>query len=439
MALARLLCFLLSCIGTSLIAGPLKIDVPAPSVILINADTGAILYEKNAHLLTYPASTTKVATALYALSKKSQVQDLDTLVTVSHDAVAIVPPQIRRAANSKHLPYRLEYGGTSMRIKAGEQLPFRSLIYGLMLVSGNDAANAIAEHVCGSVPQFVEEMNAFLKEIGCLETTFHTPHGLPHPDHKTSAYDLAKMTQVALKNPFFREVVKTARCKKPATNKGPESFMDQHNQLLKPGRHHYPKAIGVKIGWTVSSGFNIVAAAEDENRKLIAVVLNCTDAAKSYKSATALFEAAFSEPRASRTLFTKGYDLFSHVLKDAKTPLEAALIEDLMISYYPSEEPELKAFLHWHQVQLPIVKGALVGEIQIKMPDGKILKTASLYASKEVPATSWYKFTQSFKRAQSLLFAEWKKILIVVCLLNLLVLLYFLRKESSKQDIERAQ
>lgn len=141
-------------------AKPLKVDVAAQSAILINAETGVILYEKESHKPSFPASITKISTALYALEKKGHT--LNEVIRVSPEAMA-------RRRRSDFLPHQLVPDGTHMSLRTGEELPFHALLHGLMLVSGNDAANVIAEHVSGSVPQFVKEMNAFLRANGILE------------------------------------------------------------------------------------------------------------------------------------------------------------------------------------------------------------------------------------------------------------------------------
>ncbi|MBI2743861.1 MAG: D-alanyl-D-alanine carboxypeptidase [Chlamydiales bacterium] len=377
----------------------LKSDISAPYAILMDAETGRVLYAKNAHTPAFPASTTKVATAIYALSKKAQ--DLNKLITVSSDAVGCVAPSVRR---TKHAPYRLEYGGTHMGLKVDEQVPLRDLLYGMMLISGNDAANVIAEYVSGSIPAFISEMNAFLRANGCLQTTYYNPHGLPTNDHKTTAYDLAKMTQVGMRNPLFREIVKTVRYTKPATNKQPETIFVQTNALLRSGAHFYPKAIGVKTGYTQSAGHNIVAAASDENRSLIAVLMTCEDYHQRFKDVTALFEAAFNEKKVSRTVFAKGFDPLTMKVKGASTLLKAALAEDFVLQYYPSEEPNIKASVRWKELSLPIEKGDVVGEIQlIDSEVGKVLKSAPIYASDALNKTFVYQIMECLQECKQIL------------------------------------
>lgn len=413
---------------------PLRVEVSAKGAILINAETGAVLWEKNAYTPMYPSSTTKLFTAAYALEKKGNA--LDETVTVSHDAVHSVAPNVRRAANGQHPPYRLEYGGTHMSLKAGEILPFRVLLYGLMLSSGNDAANAIAQHVSGTVPSFMEEMNQYLKKKGCLNTTLNNPHGLPHDEHKTTAYDMALLAREAMKIPLFREVVKTTHYPRPATNKQPESMLHQHNALVKPGRFYYPKATGIKTGYTISGGYSLVCSAEDPQRKLIAVLLGCEKIEQRYKDAIALFEAGFNEKKVSRTLFSKGFDVFTHPIDGAKAPLQAYLLEDIILKYYSSEEPEFKTKLIWQISALPISLGQKVGEIQVITPKGRVLSSAPVFAVKNVEAT--------FKHQAQLAFAKvkkglWDHVTLVMSMIGITVLastFYYshrpLKKKRSK-------
>ena len=375
----------------------LHVEVSAKSAILVNADTGVPLFEKNAHLPCYPASITKVATALYALEKKSNA--LDEVVTAPLDAIATVSPAVRRNTG-KHPPYRLEFGGTHMGIKAGEELSLRVLFYGLMLPSANDAANVIAQYVSGSIPKFMEEMNSFIREKGCTETMFYSPHGMPHPEHKTTAHDMAIIAREALKYPFFREVVGTVRYSRPETNKQPESLMLQHNALLRPGPFYYPKAIGIKTGYTLAGGYTMVAAAQHNDRRLIVVLLGCETIEQRYRDAVALFEAAFAEPKASRKLFAKGFDNFSLSVKGGKSSLEACLSEDLTLEYYPSEEPQFRTSIRWQLPCLPIASGQRVGEIQVVSAKGEMLKKAPLFAIYSVESTFGHRCGVFFGKIQ---------------------------------------
>ena len=411
-------------------ASPLRVDVSAKGAILMNTETGAVLWEKNGHTPLYPASTTKLITALYALEKKGNA--LDEMVTASHEAVAAVHPHVRRASNGNHPPYRLEFGGTHMGIKTGEMLSLRTLFYGLMLTSGNDAANVIAQYVSGSISSFMEELNRFVREKGCLNTILRTPHGLPDPEHKTTAYDLGILAKEALKYSFFREVVKTTQCIRPQTNKQPQSTLYQHNALVKPGRFYYPKAMGIKTGYTLSGGYTLVAAAEDEQRKLIAVILGCEKIEDRYKDAIALFEAGFNEKKVSRTLFSKGFDLFTYPIEGGKAPLQGYLSQDIVLEYFPSEEPAFKTSVLWQVPPLPIHAGQKIAEMQIFSFENRLLSSAPLFAVRSVEPTLHYQVLCSWRKLKK---GVWNNITWVMAAGGVLVLagtFYYSRVRRAK-------
>jgi D-alanyl-D-alanine carboxypeptidase (penicillin-binding protein 5/6) len=413
---------------SALQAGNLKVEVSAKAAILLNAETGAILYEKNAYLSLYPASITKIATALYALEKKGHA--LSDKVVASSDAVSAVSPQVKRAATSRHPAYRLEFGGSSMGLKVGEEFPLGMLFYGLMLSSGNDAANAIAEYVSGSVGQFVQELNAYIRSKGCTGTTFVAPHGLHHVDHKTTAYDMAILTREALRIPFFRTVVRTVSCPRPASNQQPESTLQQHNALVKPNSpFYYPKAIGVKTGYTAAAGYTLVAAAEDPQRKLIAVLLGCEKLDQRYRDAIALFDAAYNEPRAERTLFSRNFDSFTAQICGGKKMLQAALLEDLVVQYYPSEGEEMLSKVVWEDMVLPIRKDARVGEVRVFSKDGRILARSPLFATNDVHPKISYLARVQCQAFKSFLWAQRSYVLYILgCVLLGSVFLWHRKK-----------
>lgn len=376
------LIFWFLCYIPLLVAG-LDIDVKARSAILMNADTGAILYEKHAHIPSFPASTTKISTALYVLERQV---DLNEIVTVSREALKGRPAN----GSDKLHPYWLDSDGTMMYLKIGEILSLDVLLHGLMLVSGNDAANVLAEKVGGTVPQFMDLVNEYLQSIGCKNTRFVNPHGLPHPDHMTTAYDLAVMTRRALQIPKFRKVVSTLVYTKPKTNKQPQSEIRLTNPLLKPNsRYYYPKAIGVKSGYTKASQCNLVAAAEHEGRTLIAVLLGCENREDRYESSKRLFEAAFNEQKATRRLIGPE-NVFKKEIPGSKSPLKASLAKPLAISFFPSEEPKCKAALHWSFEHLPIRKGQKVGEVHILDDNGSFLQKGDLLALEEVKGSFFF-------------------------------------------------
>ncbi len=377
------LIFFFLCLYLASFAKALNVEVRAPAAILINADTGVVLFEKHAHIPAYPASTTKIATALYVLD---QGMELTQMTTVSREALRAKPTQ----KNREVAPWWHESDGTMMGLKVGERISLEALLHGLMLISGNDAANVIAEMAAGSVPLFMERLNEYLKEIGCKNTQFRNPHGLTDVNHSSTAYDLALITSRALKFPQFRKIVSTLRYEKGETNKQPKGEIKLTNPLLKPAsRHYYAKAIGVKTGYTQAAKNTLVAAAEYEGRTLIAVLLGCETREDRYEDAKRLFDTAFAEVKTTRRLMG-AEQVFAKEILGSRKNVKASLITPLSISFFPSEEPECKAALHWKVEEVPIHKGQKVGEIHILSMDDRLLEKGDLFALEEMKGSLLY-------------------------------------------------
>jgi D-alanyl-D-alanine carboxypeptidase (penicillin-binding protein 5/6) len=409
----------------------LQADVSARAAILMNARTGKVLWEKNAHLPLQPASTTKMITALYAMERKGDA--LDALVLVSPEAVAAVSPAVRRAPGSRHPPYRLEFGGTHMGLQVGEQMTLLSLLEGLLLVSANDAANVIAEFVSSDIEQFMREINLFVRSKGCLHTELHTPHGLPCAAHVTTAHDMALLARAFLEHDTLRRIGGLQQSVRPSTNKQPETPLVQYNGLIKPGRFFYPKAIGIKTGYTVAAGYCLVAAAEDQGRELIAVVLGCDQLAKRYQDAMELFEKAFQEPKLSRTLFAEGFDQFAYFPQGAKSAARARLASDVILEYYPSEEPVVTSELVWDSLALPIAIDTQVGSLYILSEEGTLILAAPLYAKERVESTWQYEvqcFLSSMQRI-CVIHRMWLMMGFGVCIVLCTYFLFSIRKRAT--------
>lgn len=374
------------CYSNSLHSNQLSLDLNAESAILINADTGAILYAKNPDALHYPASLTKIATAFYALTHASD--KLDVMIAADQDSIGTVTEETLRRSNYTLPAYLLIPDGSHIGIKKDEVLSLKDLLYGLMIASGDDAANVIAKYVGGTIPQFMEGLNLFVKQLGCQHTQFYNPHGLHHPKQQTTAYDMALLTREAMKHPIFREIVATVRYKRPKTNKQEASPLVQTNRLLREGPCFYSKAIGVKTGYYSLAGHTFVAAAKEGERTLIAVLLKAPERKDLFLDAKKMFEAAFSQPKIQRTLLRKGAQKFSVKLPGANKRLTTSVAEDLILEYYPAEEQEIKCLLYWNKdLRLPIVKGQKVGELQFQFPNEHIYKKVPLYAQEDLKAT----------------------------------------------------
>lgn len=226
--------------------------VTARAAYLFDADTGLILYAKDADEQLPQASCTKVMTALIAIERLP----LDHVITVGADAHALVRPD-----------------SSFMGLGTGEKLTLEELLYGLILPSGNDAAVAIADGVAGSVPAFVALMNQRAQQLGLTHTHFENPHGLDAAGHYTSAHDLAVLAAVALRNPAFRKIASTRVHNIPATNEHKAYQLASGNDLLGGALSPYPGAIGVKPGYTGPAGFCMAFAAVRHGHLIVGAVL----------------------------------------------------------------------------------------------------------------------------------------------------------------------
>jgi D-alanyl-D-alanine carboxypeptidase (penicillin-binding protein 5/6) len=271
-----------------------------------------------------------------------------------------------------------------MGIKRGEKLSLRELLYGMMVASADDASNVIAYALGnGSITKFMDGLNAYLAGLGCRDTFFNNPHGLYHPKHSTTAYDLALMAREAMKIPLFRTIVGSKRHTRPKTNKQESTLLLQTNRLLRSGEFFYPKAIGIKTGYVSKAGNTLVAAAKEGDRTLIAVLLNVKERKDLFREAAQLFEAAFNQPRVEKCLVNAGPQKYLLDLPNAAKPIKTAIADDVVLVYYPAEEPKIRAFIQWDSIAPPVSQGQKIGELHIK-EGNRLLKRVELLAQEDV-------------------------------------------------------
>lgn len=227
-------------------------ETGAQGAILLEANTGVILYAKNIHEKLYPASTTKLMTCLLAVENCS----LDEIVTFSHDAV-----------------FSIEYGSSNIGIDEGQSMSMEECLYGILVASANEVANAVAEHVAGSQEAFAEMMNEKAAELGCQDTHFVNPHGLFDEDHYTSAYDLALIAQAFFQNELLSKIGNTTSYHFVATADQPDDFVVRNKHQLITGDIAYDGIKGGKTGYTDEARQTLVTCAERNGMKLICVVM----------------------------------------------------------------------------------------------------------------------------------------------------------------------
>lgn len=244
-------------------AQPAEPSVSAVSAVLVNADTGGVVFEKNADEKRAVASTTKIMTALLTLESG----------------------QLDRRFTADSMAIRVE--GTSMGLREGDIVTRRALCYGMLLPSGNDAANAAAVDISGSLSAFADKMNEKAAQLGMSDSHFVTPSGLDAPEHYSTARDMAKLTRAALKNEDFRAICGLTSATLEFGNPPYSRTLYNSNKLLK----QYEGCIGVKTGYTDNARRCLVSAAERGGVTLIAVTLNAPDDWNDHKK---LFDYGFS-------------------------------------------------------------------------------------------------------------------------------------------------
>lgn len=217
------------------------------SEIVIEVNSGRVLYQNNAFEKKYMASTTKILTAICVIENF----DVNNKILVSKETCNVE--------------------GSSIYLEEGEILSLKDLLYGLMLRSGNDCAETLAVNCSGSIENFADLMNSTAKKIGAKNSNFINPHGLHNENHYTTAYDLALISAYAIKNPIFKEIVSTKSIEIPFTNKNTKRKLYNKNKMLSD----YTGATGIKTGFTKKAGRCLVTSAERDGLELVSVVLNC--------------------------------------------------------------------------------------------------------------------------------------------------------------------
>ena len=275
------------------------ITTNSSSCLLMDAKTGKIIYAKNAYEKMYPASTTKLMTAILTLENCKLT---DTAI-VSHNAI-----------------YSIPVGYSHASLKEDEELTIEQLLNVLLIPSANDAAIVLAEHISGSVEKFSKLMNEKAKSLGCLNTNFVNPNGIQNKNHYSTAYDLALIGKYALKFPDIKRIAMVKQYTLPTTNKYDKTdrIFNATNGLINDdvlNKNYYEYATGLKTGYTDASGYCIVSTAKKDDKELIAVILNSNSISKRYSDC--------------KTLFNYGFDNYEYItIQDEKAVVKQVEIEN---------------------------------------------------------------------------------------------------------------
>ena len=344
-------------------------NITSESAILVEVSTGRIIYEKNSTKQMYPASTTKVMTAILTIENSN----LDNIVTVSENALSNIPQ-----------------GYVTCGLVAGEELTVKDLLYALMLPSANDAAYVLAEYIGDSVEGFSNMMNSKATEIGCQSTHFINPNGIHDDNHFSSAYDLYLIANYAMKNETFREIVATREYVLPATNKyeSNDRVLKTTNYLLnEESANFYKYAIGIKTGYTSKAGDCLISQASRDGLEFIAVTLN----GERFTDTKKLFEYAYDNYTLTKIIEENSIVETIEIEKATKETRNLDVIIDRSITVINNKTLDMSSIIpeikYNENLIAPIEKNSIIGTIKYKVDD--IEYSANLLAKEKVEKQSY--------------------------------------------------
>jgi len=350
-------------------------ELNCDAAILIDSKTGNILFENNAYEKAYPASTTKVLTALIALTEET---DYSKQVIPSHHAVYSVPS-----------------GSSIAYFSEDEELTLEQVLYGLMLPSGNDAANILAEYISGSVDEFANLMNLRAKELGAKNTHFVNANGLHDANHYTTAYDLSLFAREAMKMDKFREIVSTYHYVMPSTNRSDtdRDFYNTNKLLVPNGEYFYENATGIKTGFTSAAKNCLISSAEKNGIELICVVLGGLNTPNNksavYTDTINLLNYGF-EQYEPYTILSKNTDISTLTVKRSKNDIPLSVINETSIEtiIQKNSTPNFEQAISYnYDLKAPIKKGDLIGTISY-YNDDICIGSANLIANNDIEKES---------------------------------------------------
>lgn len=346
--------------ASSVIAGTTPPEILSEAVVLMDGETGQVIYGKNADMQLMPASTTKMMTALLVMEHAK----LEDIVTVG-----------------KNPPYA---EGASMGFREGEQVTVKDLLYSMVLHSANDSAEILAEHISGSVEEFALLMNRKAEEIGARNTNFANPHGLTDENHYTSAYDLSLISREVAKDPYLVDIFHTPIYKLGPTNMTTERWASNKNSLLKKSDDlYYEPTVVAKTGYTPDARYAYTAVASKDGKTYIVSILKSTSQAQYYKETLELFNWAFEKCSVVK-LYSKGQILKTVTLKNGDQLQLEAECDFYVVS--TSGRIDANPMLIYDDTSVfegEYAKGQVVSEASVKV-NGSEVGTLKLVAASDV-------------------------------------------------------
>ncbi|WP_409301496.1 D-alanyl-D-alanine carboxypeptidase family protein [Peribacillus sp. SCS-155] len=351
----------------------LKLAEEAKSAILIERDTGMVLFEKNSDVRLPPASMTKIMTMLLIMEELEK-------------------GNLKMQEKVRTSEYAASMGGSQIFLEPGEEMTVEHLLQGIAIGSGNDASVAMAERVAGSEEAFVERMNKKAKQLGLKNTRFQNTTGLPVSDHYSTAHDMAIMAKELLKYDKITNFTGTYEAYlREDTDK--KFWLVNTNRLVK----FYPGVDGLKTGFTGEAKYCLTATAKKGNMRVIAVVMGAPNPKARNAQVTKMLDFAFSQYQ-THPIYKRGVDLRSvSVSKGSRKEVMGVTSEP--ISVLTKKGGSIKDFTQKVEMkknlQAPVKKGAKIGELKL-LKDGRVISSSPIIASQDVKKATWWNM---YKRA----------------------------------------
>lgn len=425
-----LLCGL--CVTPAAAYMPSSFSVTAEGCLIANTDTDTVIYEKNADQRLYPASLTKIMTAMVVLDECKDLEN--TIVTANKDTLDLL----------------LGTDSSVFNLVADEQLPAIELLYILLVHSANDAANMLAEHFGGTIPGFVDKMNAKAKELGMNGTHYMNAHGLHDDNHYTTPRDMYLLTKYALKNETFKKIFGTVRHYVPATNKTPHRrvlattvFIQDPNTSM-PNTYYRP-VDGGKTGYTDPAGRCLITYAEENGVTYVCVVMKCP--VTNEKGAKVRYE--FSETKKLYEWVFNEFEyreVYSTLTPVGECPVELSSDSDYValalkhsVNAVVPKQAEESAFkieidLHKDPAEAPITAGQELGIATVKYA-GEEIATVPLVATNAVERSGMLAFVKSITDLFTGSF--FKTVIIIIGIVIAIMIIYLIIKNRRRKRRRR--
>jgi len=418
--------------------------VGANAVILLETETGDVIYSKNPDDRAYPASLTKIMTVLLAVEACESGQ-----VTLYDEVTA-----------SENIGYNLIEDGSSAGIVPGETMSLENLMYCAMVASANEACNVIAEYIGGTIPNFIDMMNARAKELGCKDTHFSNAHGLHDDNHYTTARDMCLIAQAAISHSLFMDICNTAVKEIPATNVSNPRTLSNTNGLINKDSYYtgyyYEHARGVKTGYTSNAGYCLISTASKDDIHLLCVVMGGVATDKggglfdfgNFLDTINLYEWAFSnfsyqDVLKSNELIAEvplemGSDADSVGLRPQRTithllpnDMDMDTLQREIVIYSQHDDTPLKA---------PVEAGSILGEIKV-LKDGRVIGSTHLVAATSVSLSKTFYIKSEIAKVMDNTYVKlifWALVLLF-CGYIALVIRYRILRKRHLRSLEAAR